>query len=269
MANRPCPTTGRRTYGPELGRSRPRPARRFDRRRTPWPMSQAQDAASGARPRATHPIDDHVVTTAERTVVPIPPPADAETFFPYEVEKYAPNGYGRWEYGPGTPHERRLELLPRGTAVDGRCRRTPPGAVLHHHRHPPHRQGVAGRRPILIGLPRRQPARHLRLLDGDALHDPRARRRRADRSTLLHQQRRRSTSGSPSATRRTTRSATSCAGSSTSSTAQLIVPADRPRRWVGAGRRAPRTSSPSRPPGSIRRSRGSRPSATTTSSGWA
>ncbi len=71
--------------------------------------------ASGARPQATHPIDSHVVTTAERTVVPIPPPPDAETFLPYEVEKYAPNGYGRWEYGPGAPHERRLELLPGGT----------------------------------------------------------------------------------------------------------------------------------------------------------
>src|SRR5665647_1755484 len=80
---------------------------------------------TNAIPAATNPIDDLVVTTVDRTVVPVPLPAGAETFFPYEVEKYAPNGYGKWEFGPGVPHERRFDLLPAGTtapAGDGAVR---------------------------------------------------------------------------------------------------------------------------------------------------
>lgn len=57
------------------------------------------------------PISDHVVTTVERTIVPLPIPGDAEPILPYEVEKYEANGYGRWEWGPGAPCERRTDLL--------------------------------------------------------------------------------------------------------------------------------------------------------------
>jgi metallophosphoesterase (TIGR03768 family) len=63
------------------------------------------------RPTPTHPISDEVVTTVERTIVALPIPADAEKILPYEVEKYAANGYGRWEYGPGVPVLRRTDLL--------------------------------------------------------------------------------------------------------------------------------------------------------------
>ena len=67
-----------------------------------------------ARPPSTNPIDEVVLTTVERTVVPVPAPDNAERIFPYEVEKYEPNGYGRWEFGPGVPHEKRLDLLAVG-----------------------------------------------------------------------------------------------------------------------------------------------------------
>ena len=63
------------------------------------------------RPHPTHPISGEVVTTVERTIVPLPIPADAERILPYEVGKYATNGYGRWEYGPGVPIVRRTDLL--------------------------------------------------------------------------------------------------------------------------------------------------------------
>lgn len=75
------------------------------------------ESATQARPPATNPIDEVVLTTVERTVVPVPVPADAERFFPHQVEKYEPNGYGRWEFGPGVPHERRLDLLPAGAVA--------------------------------------------------------------------------------------------------------------------------------------------------------
>ena len=55
-----------------------------------------------------------VPTTAQRTVVPEPVPDGAPKLLPYELAKYAQNGYGRWGYGPGLPHERRLDLMPAG-----------------------------------------------------------------------------------------------------------------------------------------------------------
>src|SRR5665213_1643590 len=64
-----------------------------------------------ASARPSFPISDHVVTTVERTIVPLGLPEDAESILPYEVEKYEQNGYGRWEYGPGVPYERRTDLL--------------------------------------------------------------------------------------------------------------------------------------------------------------
>jgi len=52
------------------------------------------------------------LTTVERTVVPDPPPPNAEKLFPHELAKYDANGYGRWHYGPGLPFEKRLDLMP-------------------------------------------------------------------------------------------------------------------------------------------------------------
>ena len=59
-----------------------------------------------------YPIDDDVLTTLQRTVVPDPIPSTSEAILPYEVSKYEENGYGRWHYGPGVEHERRLDLVP-------------------------------------------------------------------------------------------------------------------------------------------------------------
>lgn len=59
-----------------------------------------------------YPIDDDVVATLERTVVPDPIPSNSQVVLPYEVSKYEENGYDRWHYGPGVKRERRLELLP-------------------------------------------------------------------------------------------------------------------------------------------------------------
>ncbi len=62
-----------------------------------------------------------VPTTVQRTVVPEPVPDGAPKLLPYELSRYRECGYGRWAYGPGLPHERRLDLLqPAAAARAGR-----------------------------------------------------------------------------------------------------------------------------------------------------
>jgi len=61
-----------------------------------------------------YPIASRVFTTLQRTIVPDPIPADAETVLPYELTKYEQNGYGKWSYGPGLDAVRRLDLVPAG-----------------------------------------------------------------------------------------------------------------------------------------------------------
>jgi metallophosphoesterase (TIGR03768 family) len=55
-----------------------------------------------------------VVTTLDKTIVPEPIPADAETVLPCELTRYEENGYGAWSYGPGLAAEKRLDLMPAG-----------------------------------------------------------------------------------------------------------------------------------------------------------
>jgi metallophosphoesterase (TIGR03768 family) len=59
----------------------------------------------------SYPIDSKVYTTHDRTVVPIPVPIDAAKIFPYEITKYAQNGYGVWKFGPGQEYEKRLDIM--------------------------------------------------------------------------------------------------------------------------------------------------------------
>jgi metallophosphoesterase (TIGR03768 family) len=53
-----------------------------------------------------------VQTTQWRTVVPDAVPSNAEQILPYEVSKYAQNGYGNWHYGPGMDYVKRLDIMP-------------------------------------------------------------------------------------------------------------------------------------------------------------
>jgi len=80
--------------------------------RTRRTLSSSGGATGGRRRPEGYPIDDDVLTTLERTVVPDLIPPTSEAILPHEVSKYEENGYGRWHYGPGVAHERRLDLLP-------------------------------------------------------------------------------------------------------------------------------------------------------------
>lgn len=74
---------------------------------------ESTDSGS-AHKRADYPIATDVRTTRERSIVPDPIPTDAEKIFPCDLEKYEENGYGKWQYGPGLPAEKRLDLMPAG-----------------------------------------------------------------------------------------------------------------------------------------------------------
>jgi metallophosphoesterase (TIGR03768 family) len=60
-----------------------------------------------------YPIAQDVYSTVQRKIVPdtITP---AETIYPFEIPKYAENGYGNWHYEAGTDYGKRLDLMPSG-----------------------------------------------------------------------------------------------------------------------------------------------------------
>ena len=64
----------------------------------------------------SYPIDSQVYTTLDRTVLPVPVPSASPVIFPYQVADYSGYGYGVWQYGPGLPHQKRLDLMPPGYA---------------------------------------------------------------------------------------------------------------------------------------------------------
>jgi metallophosphoesterase (TIGR03768 family) len=64
-----------------------------------------------AEPIKKYPIADHVCTSLKRTIVPCPLPPRTPKILPYELSKYLKFGYGRWNYGPGIPFEKRLDIM--------------------------------------------------------------------------------------------------------------------------------------------------------------
>lgn len=86
------------------------------------PGAPAQAMQSGVAEKTKtqpqgYPIAPDVYTTVQRTVVP-DPPAPLEKIYPYEIRKFAKNGYGNWHYGPGLPVEKRLDIMAKDYAGD-------------------------------------------------------------------------------------------------------------------------------------------------------
>ena len=63
---------------------------------------------------AGYPIDSTVFTTVDHTIAIIPVPSSSLVLYPYQVSNYTEYGYGRWNYGPGLPYQRREDLLRPG-----------------------------------------------------------------------------------------------------------------------------------------------------------
>jgi metallophosphoesterase (TIGR03768 family) len=61
-----------------------------------------------------YPIDSVVLTTRDRTVLPVPVPSGSPALGPEQIESFSEYGYGVWEFGEGLEHEKRLDLMPGG-----------------------------------------------------------------------------------------------------------------------------------------------------------
>lgn len=64
----------------------------------------------------SYPIDSVVLTTVERTIIPVAVPKESPKLLPTDIAKYAQYGYGNWKFGPGLPYEKRLDLMPSAYA---------------------------------------------------------------------------------------------------------------------------------------------------------
>lgn len=62
--------------------------------------------------RTSYPIASKVLTTLERTVIPVAVPAASPKPLPNEVSQYSRYGYGAWQTGSGLASQKRLDLMP-------------------------------------------------------------------------------------------------------------------------------------------------------------
>ena len=82
-------------------------------------VENCQNKSTSNSPLASYPIDSNVLTTSERVIVPDSVPSVAAKIFPYELTKYAENGYGKWHFCKGLPYEKRVDLMPAGYVPTG------------------------------------------------------------------------------------------------------------------------------------------------------
>ena len=61
---------------------------------------------------------EKVYTTVDRTILPTPVPVLPMLLNPNDVSKFSQYGYGLWQYGPGVPYQKRVELMPAGYTGD-------------------------------------------------------------------------------------------------------------------------------------------------------
>jgi metallophosphoesterase (TIGR03768 family) len=61
-----------------------------------------------------YPIDSLVLTTRDRTVLPVPVPSTSPALDPDQVAGFSEYGYGVWKFGEGLEYEKRLDLMPDG-----------------------------------------------------------------------------------------------------------------------------------------------------------
>lgn len=67
-----------------------------------------------------YPIDSTVVTTLEKTIVPVDRPSTEPTVMPNDVADYARYGYGVWSPQAGLGFQKLLNLMPQGYAATSR-----------------------------------------------------------------------------------------------------------------------------------------------------
>ena len=65
-----------------------------------------------SKQQASYPIDSTVVTTVDRTVIPVPVPPTSPKLLPTDVSKYSQYGYGIWKFGSRLGFDKRLDIMP-------------------------------------------------------------------------------------------------------------------------------------------------------------
>jgi metallophosphoesterase (TIGR03768 family) len=68
-------------------------------------------AVQSSTQTAGYPIDSEVLTTLDRTVIPVPLPSISPKLLPNDVSKYSQYGYGLWQAGGGIRFQKRLDIM--------------------------------------------------------------------------------------------------------------------------------------------------------------
>lgn len=81
-------------------------------------ITAAGCTAPGSQPpeegEPDYPIDSLVLTTVDRTVLPVGVPSTSPALDPDQVANFSEYGYGVWGFGEGLAYEKRLDLMPDG-----------------------------------------------------------------------------------------------------------------------------------------------------------
>jgi len=59
-----------------------------------------------------YPISSEVLTTRQRTVVPVPVSSPSPAIYPYQVSLYSQYGYGQWQFGSGVDSGKQYDIMP-------------------------------------------------------------------------------------------------------------------------------------------------------------
>ncbi|HWQ65081.1 MAG TPA: TIGR03768 family metallophosphoesterase [Methanospirillum sp.] len=63
---------------------------------------------------SAYPIDSTVVTTLNRTIIPVAVPLTSPQILPDDVSNYSVYGYGVWKFGDGLGYDKRVDLMSPG-----------------------------------------------------------------------------------------------------------------------------------------------------------
>ena len=67
--------------------------------------------------QASYPISSEVYTTRQRAIAPISVSSNANAILPWDSSEFQENGYGLWQYVPGTDNGRDASIMPAGYSV--------------------------------------------------------------------------------------------------------------------------------------------------------
>ena len=151
-------------------------------RRRRFAGSAARRAGMGRRAQALSDRDARCSPRSERMLAfPVSLTPGLKKTELNQVSRYKEFGYGEWSFGSGLPIVQRTDLMPAGYQKPASAAKTRLLEFFSILRRPHHRQGSAQPADRVPAERAGGGQQHLDLFAGDAVFDPGARRRRADR----------------------------------------------------------------------------------------